>query len=403
MQKKLLHTPEGVRDIYNEECEKKVYLQDTIYRTIKSYGFSDIQTPTFEFFDIYSKEKGSVDQKNMYKFFDREGNTLVLRPDITPAIARAVSKYYMDYDMPLRYCYVGNTYINNPEHQGKLKEITQIGGELIGDNTSDCDAEAVAIVADALLKSGLKEFQIEIGHIDFLKGIAKEAELDEESFVELKSLLEKKNFFGVEELISKTCNKPNIIEFFSNLTDYTGSIDVVKAARSIANNELITNALDRMEKIYTILSYYNLEKYISFDLSFTSSYNYYTGIIFRGYTYGTGEAVVTGGRYDKLLSQYGKDTPAIGFAINIDLLLVAMNRQKLAILPEEDKIFYLYENEIKGAALKTAADVRKSGACVALIRKSSKKSLDEYIAYAKEHNFNKLRYITSDGNVNELL
>ncbi len=403
MMTNLLHTPEGVRDIYNEECEKKIFLQDTIYKIIKSCGFNDIQTPTFEFFDIYSKEKGSVDPKNMYKFFDREGNTLVLRPDITPAIARAVSKYYMDDDMPLRFCYIGNTYINNAEHQGKLKEITQIGGELIGDNTSDCDAEAIAIVTKSLLQCGLSEFQIEIGHIDFLKGIAKEAELDDESFEELKYLLEKKNYFGVEELISAKCNKENIITFFANLPDYTGSIDILKSARSIVDNELTNKALDRMEKIYTILSYYGLEKYISFDLGVTSTYNYYTGVIFKAYTYGTGEAIVTGGRYDRLLSQYGKDTPAIGFAIYVDMLLIAMNRQKLDVFPDNEKILYLYENEVKAEALKTAAHLRHQGICVLLLRKSTKKSLEQYIDYAKKNNFNKLRYIDIDNNVVDLI
>ncbi len=403
MQTKLLHTPEGVRDIYNEECEKKLYLQETIYKTIKAYGFNDIQTPSFEFFDIYSKEKGSVDDRYMYKFFDREGNTMVLRPDITPAIARAVSKYYMEYDMPLRFCYVGNTYVNNPEHQGKLKEITQAGGEIIGLGNSDADAEAIAVVIDALLKSGLKDFQIEIGHVDFLKGIAKEAELDEESFSVLKNLLEKKNYFGVEELIGKTCKKENIVEFFSNLTDFTGSIEVVKNARVIADNSMINNALDRMEKIYEILSYYSLENYVSFDLSFTSKYNYYTGVVFKGYTYGTGEAIVTGGRYDKLYNQYGKDTAAIGFAINIDLLLLSMNRQKLEFLPRSNKILYLYDNEIKGSALKTVAKLRSDGACVALIRKSSKITLEEYISYAGENNFDKLYYIDSNENTQELL
>lgn len=386
MKTNLLHTPEGVRDIYNEECAKKLYLQDTIYKTIKLYGFSDIQTPTFEFFDIYSKEKGSVDPKNMYKFFDREGNTLVLRPDITPAIARAVSKYYMDYDMPLRFCYTGNTYINNAEHQGKLKEITQIGGELIGDNTSDCDAEAISIVAKSLLQCGLSEFQIEIGHIDFLKGMSLEAELDEESFMNLKMLLEKKNYFGVEELIEKKCDKENVIDFFKNLTDYTGSIEVLEKASQIAKNQYIDNALDRMKKIYDNLSYYGLEKYVSFDLSFTSNYNYYTGVIFRAYTYATGEPIVTGGRYDKLLSQYGKDTPAIGFAINIDLLLAAMNRQKLDVFPYTEKYLYLYDNNNKEEALKTAAKLRAEGVSVLLMRKSSQKTLEDYKKYASDNN-----------------
>ena len=129
--KMLLHTPEGVRDIYNKECERKLYLQTQIHKLLKLYGYSDIQTPTFEFFDVFSKDKGSTPSKNMYKFFDREGNTLVLRPDVTPSIARAVAKYFTDEDMPIRFCYTGNTFINNAEHQGKLKEVTQIGAELI--------------------------------------------------------------------------------------------------------------------------------------------------------------------------------------------------------------------------------------------------------------------------------
>jgi len=398
----LLHTPEGVRDIYNDECSKKLYLQETMYKTIKSYGFSDIQTPTFEFFEIYSKDKGSVESKNLYKFFDREGNTLVLRPDITPAIARAVSKYYMHNDMPLRFCYTGNTYINNAEHQGKLKEITQIGGELIGDSTSDCDAEAIAIVIHSLQACGLEEFQVELGHSDFLKGIAMEAELDEASFEQLKVLLEKKNFFGVEELITNKCQKENVLEFVNNLTDFNGSLEVINKARNLFKNELICNALDRMEKIYNILSYYDFEKYISFDLSFTSSYNYYTGIVFKGYTYGTGEAIVTGGRYDKLFSQYGKDMAAIGFATNIDLLLMAMNRQQLAINCNTEKHLYIYENDVKKEAITIAGQMRSKGISVALIRKSSKKSNEEYIEYAKTNGFTKLSYIDSIGNVNEL-
>ncbi len=162
--KMLLHTPEGVRDIYNKECENKLYLQEQIHKVMKLYGYSDIQTPSFEFFDVFGKDKGSTPSKNMYKFFDREGNTLVLRPDVTPSIARAVAKYFTREDMPIRFCYMGNTFVNNAEHQGKLKEITQTGAELIGDNRSDADVEAIALVINALLKCGLSEFQIEIGH-----------------------------------------------------------------------------------------------------------------------------------------------------------------------------------------------------------------------------------------------
>src|SRR5690554_5512158 len=127
MSSKLLHTPEGVRDIYNSECERKMQLQNNLYKVIKSHGFKDIQTPTFEYESIFSKERGSVSSKYMYKFVDREGETLVLRPDITPSIARCVAKYYKEELMPIRLCYKGNTFINNTSYQGKLKETSQIG------------------------------------------------------------------------------------------------------------------------------------------------------------------------------------------------------------------------------------------------------------------------------------
>lgn len=91
MKNQLLHTPEGVRDIYNEECEKKLELQDRLHKALKRHGYHSIQTPTFEFFDIFGKEVGTIPSNELYKFFDREGNTLVLRPDITPSIARSAA------------------------------------------------------------------------------------------------------------------------------------------------------------------------------------------------------------------------------------------------------------------------------------------------------------------------
>ena len=152
----LLHTPEGVRDIYNDECERKIILEDKLLEVLKSYGYHPIQTPTFEFFDIFGKEIGTTPSKDLYKFFDREGNTLVLRPDMTPSIARCAAKYYMEDAVPIRLCYTGNTFINNNSYQGRLKERTQSGAELIGNGSVDADAEMLALAVQLLLSSGLK-------------------------------------------------------------------------------------------------------------------------------------------------------------------------------------------------------------------------------------------------------
>ena len=129
-----------------------------------------IQTPAFEFFDIFGKESGTTPSKDLYKFFDREGNTLVLRPDITPSIARCASKYYMEDRIPIRLCYTGNTFINNNSYQGRLKERTQSGAELIGDGSVEADAEMLALAVQLMQAAGLKEFQLSVGHVDFLRG-----------------------------------------------------------------------------------------------------------------------------------------------------------------------------------------------------------------------------------------
>ncbi len=148
MTKQLIHTPEGVRDIYAAECRQKLKVQKKILHTLYAYGYQHMETPSFEFFDIFNEERGSVSSREMFKFFDRENNTLVLKPDMTPAIARCVAKYFSEETMPVRLCYLERTFTNNSSYQGRLKESTQTGAEMIGDDSSDADAEMIAMVID---------------------------------------------------------------------------------------------------------------------------------------------------------------------------------------------------------------------------------------------------------------
>ncbi|MBQ9157046.1 MAG: ATP phosphoribosyltransferase regulatory subunit, partial [Eubacterium sp.] len=155
MKEKLLHTPEGVRDIYHMECKRKKALEETLRDTLSLYGYQDIETPTFEFFEIFNSDTGTVSSREMFKFFDRNNNTLVLRPDMTPSIARSVAKYYSDCDFPLRLSYVGNTFTNNHSYQGKLAEKTELGAEHINDDSPEADAEALVMMIDCFLAAGL--------------------------------------------------------------------------------------------------------------------------------------------------------------------------------------------------------------------------------------------------------
>lgn len=395
----LLHTPEGVRDIYNSECEQRLNVENSVHHKLHLYGFKDIQTPTFEFFDIFNKERGTIASNEMYKFFDKEGNTLVLRPDITPSIARCAAKYYKEEELPVRLCYVGNTYINNSRYQGKLKETTQIGAELMNDDSSDADAEMIAMTIECLLTAGLTEFQLEIGHADFVNGILEEAAFDEEEAMELKILMESKNLFGVEELVSKKSIDEKLKEIIIKLPELFGDSANLSYAREHVTNQRSLAALERLEKLSDILSLYGLDKYITFDLGMLSKYNYYTGIIFRAFTYGTGEVIVTGGRYDQLVGQFGKSSPAIGFAIVLDQLMLALSRQKVEIPVKKNNTLLVYEASERKTAIELGNHFRKGNMRVELVRKSSKRSISEYVEYGKRNKNGGILYIAEEGHI----
>ncbi len=328
-QEQILHTPEGVRDIYGSEFVQKFELQQQLYRLLAGEGYQGIETPTFEFFDVFSREVGTVPSRELYKFFDREGNTLVLRPDITPSIARAVSKYFHD-ETPIRLCYMGNTFINYDKYLGRLKESTQLGAELMGDGSVKADVEMLSLLIKALKEAGLREFQVSIGQVMFFKSLMKEAGIDSQTEKRLRQLISNKNRFGAEELLSD-CELPDELRrIFLEMTALSGGVEVIEKAKRLTGNEEALSALERLEQIYEGLKALSCETYISFDLGMLSKYNYYTGIIFRAYSYGYGEPIVKGGRYDTLLSHFGRELPAVGFAIVIDQLMRSVSRNERA-------------------------------------------------------------------------
>ena len=215
----LLHTPGGVRDIYGSACARKLEVQHSLEQVMHSYGFRNVQTPTFEYFDIFNKERGTAASNEMFKFFDRGNNTLVLRPDMTPAIARCVAKYFREETEQMRFCYTAQTFVSTGQYKGKLQEVTQVGAELFMDDSSDADAEMLALTIECLLESGLKEFQIEVGHADLFRALVEEAGFEEETIETLRDLIESKNFFGVEELLGKLTVQQGLKEVFVKLPE----------------------------------------------------------------------------------------------------------------------------------------------------------------------------------------
>lgn len=329
MKNKLLHTPDGVRDLYNEEYKKKLDIQEQLHHVFEEYGCLDIQTPTFEYFDVFSKQLGTTPSKDLFKFFDTEGNTVVLRPDFTPSIARCTAKYFDPETEPVKLCYIGNTFTNASKYQGRLKETTQCGVEFIGDGSPEADAQMLAMVVDSLKAIGMKEFQISVGHAGFFDALLDAAELRRKHANKLHTLLDNKNFLDVEVFVEELDVESRLKNLFLLLADFDITDEDLENAKQWAvDYPKVAKAIDSLDKLNQNVKAKGIKQFISFDLGMISNYEYYTGIIFAGYTYGLGEPIVKGGRYDTLMSNFDKEAPAIGFAFVVDQLLSAVSAKK---------------------------------------------------------------------------
>lgn len=386
MKERLLHTPEGVRDIYGKEYLLKAGIKDMLLNKFHLYGYDDIQTPTFEYFDVFSTNIGTIPSKDLFKFFDKEGNTLVLRPDFTPSIARCVAKYHMGETMPIRLCYTGNTFTNVSDLQGRLKESTQIGVEFINDSSFSADAEMITLMIESLKCVGLNDFLVTIGNVEFFKGLCEELGIDSETEMDLRDFISNKNYFGSEAILDAKNISGDAKDKLLKVTELFGQIDSVYLAKELVNNKRSLDAINRLISIYEILKSQNMDGYITFDMGMLSKYNYYTGVIFRAYTYGVGDAIMKGGRYDKLLSEFGNDAPAIGFAIVLDDLYMTLNRLSLTESKDEKKILLLFKEENYKKAYDEANKLRHRGIKTALM-KYEEEHKNDYAEYALKFNF----------------
>lgn len=390
MGKRLVHTPEGVRDIYGKEYANKQNIQKLFGEILHRYGYQAIQTPTFEFFDVFSREIGTTPSKELYKFFDKEGNTLVLRPDFTPSIARCAAKYFMDETIPLRFCYSGNNFINTSDLQGKLKETTQMGAELLGDASPEADAEMLAMLVEALRNAGLQEFQVSVGQIEYFKGLCANAALDEETELALREFISNRNEFGAQELLLEKNIPADSVKALLSVNSLFGTYDILDKALACADNQRSRNAIMHLKQVYELLKVYGVDQYISFDLAMVSKYNYYTGIIFSAYTYQAGSAIAKGGRYDNLLEKFGKPAPATGFVVMIDDLVSALTRQKCCPALENNTILLVYTDDFDKAVAE-ARTYRAQNYATVLMKQEQPRT--HYTEFAEKHHISQVIFL----------
>ena len=386
-----MNIPRGLNDLLPDEVLRRRFLENKISQIFSQWGYREIIIPTFEFYEILSQGSGLIMKKEMIKFFDREGNIVVLRPEMTKSIARLVSTKMQLEPRPLRLYYIGNVF-RYDNKVGSQKEFCQAGVELIGINNNKSDAEIIALAVECLKNSGLKNFCIDINHVNFFNGIMESIKVKEERKQEIKNVILNKDFVLLEKILSFEDIKDREKEFILKIPTLRGGKEILIEAEKMVDNKLSLSALKKIEEVYSLLRDYGLEEYILIDLGIIRNYDYYTGIIFEGYTDYLGFPVCGGGRYDNLCSKFGENLPSTGFAIGIERLATILEKEDVNSLkikmPDKYLMYYQNNKNYFQKAMILANKFREKGAIVEL--EIGGKKFEETLNYARYY---KIDYI----------
>ena len=390
-----IYTPEGVQDILFSQCRLKRKLEADLRGVFKSRGFMEIETPTIEFYDVFGGDRGLLKQESMYKFCDAKGRLLVLRPDMTIPIARVAATRIKEEAWPLKCCYIGNAFCYDELGGGKQNEYTQAGAEILGVLSPEADAEVIAIAVEAVRSCGIDDFQIDIGQVDFFKGIMEESGLNSEEVEEVRDLIDRKDFVGVEQVMTRHRVGSELKALILNLPRLFGNKDVIMGISQENIGRKAADALAYLKAVLEILEDRGLSRYVSIDLGMVQSLNYYTGIVFRGYTFGIGFPILSGGRYDGLLSKFGKDCPATGFTMGVNLVMMAMERQNKAENTRPGGFLVTYEKGARKFANACCEDLIKKGTAAELDIVLG--GLNACLDYARSKGLDRIILFRSDG------
>lgn len=360
----VLKIPYGTKDFLPREAKRKRIMEGAVADLFARWGYDEVVTPTFEYAQTIITGAGSELLQNMFRFFDKDNQILVLRPDMTTPIARVAATRLREQSLPLKLFYVTNVFRYEQAQAGRQCEFCQAGVELLGEAGASADAEVVALAVETMLEAGLTNFQISLGQVQYINGIMQQSGLDEEKRQAIKTCMMKKDLVGLEEIIRANEMDPNVAEMLRNTPRFYGGDDMFFKAYQLVGNETSRKALDNLAEIYTLLKSYGLEQYVNFDLGLIRDLNYYTGMVFEGYTPGLGFPVCGGGRYDRMAAAFGVECPATGFALGMERILLALDRQGVLSSVEDKDIYVGWNAQSQTQAIAEANRLRKSGQTV---------------------------------------
>ena len=326
-------TPEGTKDYLELESRAIRCAEKRLSSLYKSKGYQKVMTPTIEFFDVFNRESSGYSPENLYSLTDSYGRLLVLRPDSTLPIARLASTRLQNAVLPLRIYYNQNVFLRQKNLTGRSDESTQSGIELMGVGGIRADLEVIATVVEAIESCTSADFKLEIGHAGFFKDLCNNLNVDDDTISTIYDCVESRNFVSLNKILDKI-GENSVTACIRNLPRFFGGLDIIEKAKQIGiGNE----SLEYLKELYIQLEKMGLSDKIIIDLSLVNRTNYYTGIIFKGYLEGSGISVVSGGRYDLLAGEFGKDMPSTGFGIETGALasvMISRNEVEEDIMPQ---------------------------------------------------------------------
>lgn len=320
--------PHGVADLYFEDAARQTKIEAVLQETFDRWCYTRVIPPTFEYYEALAAEASPQVREEIYRFSDRDGRMLALRADPTIPIARLVTTKLADRPLPLRFFYIENVFRYEEPKASLRREFTQAGVELIGAATPEADAEVIALSVSALRAVGLKEFRVRVGAMDVINALVNELGCTESQLETLKAALERKNEQALNDLLRSHAAPIELKNALAQLPRLTGDATILnQATRACAVNQDATRALERLRTVWNYLDALGCADVVTFDLAMVRGMAYYTGIVFEGFARGIGFAIMSGGRYDHLLSHFGRELPALGFAIGVERVIAVLQAQ----------------------------------------------------------------------------
>jgi len=324
-----LQTPRGTRDYLPEEAALRRLVEESFRRTFDLWGYQEIRTPTFEFFDVLATGTGAELEDSMFKFQDKSGRLIALRAEMTASIARVVGTQLLNSLKPIRLWYITNMFRYDEPQAGRQREFWQAGIELVGSGLPEADAEAIALMIQALQNIGLKDVRVDVGQVGIFKELVKQVGLNPETIDQIRTSIDKKDRQTLEKALEGSSIDEDTKKILRLLPELRGGTEVLERLSELIRSPEISQIVEKLKKTLDCLKSYAVpEGAVTIDLGIIRGIDYYTGVVFEAYVPELGMAIGGGGRYDGLIREFSSsDVPATGFAIGVDRCMLALEKQ----------------------------------------------------------------------------